>query len=123
FPARLVRPRRIDTIGRTDQGIKMKMRCLLVLSMLMMFASCTDDTAGVAGINNDAGDVIDTGNNSMPDMSQPEDMPPALGGIGDACDFGSDCESGICINGVCAEGCGSDADCEDGFSCDELVVD
>ena len=101
----------------------MKMRYLLVLSMLMLFAACTDDTVGIAGINNDTGIVIDTGNNSMPDMSMPDmSMPPALGGIGDACQFGADCESGICINGVCAEGCGSDADCEDGFSCDELVV-
>lgn len=100
----------------------MKIRCLLVLSAFLVCAACTDDTAGgVAGAP-----TFDSGNNdnnSMPDMSGPEDMGDALGALGDACEFGSDCESGICINGECSLGCSGDEDCPAGSSCVEIEVD
>lgn len=96
----------------------MKMRTLGLLLMLVVGAACTDDTAGVASSNNP---TPDTGNNSEPDTSMP-DMGEELGQTGDACETGAECESGICLNGLCAEECTGDADCPLGQSCKTVEI-
>ncbi len=98
----------------------MTTRHLLVLMMFLAAAACTDDTAGgVAQFNNTS---MDTGGQDMAPDATP-DQGQSLGEVGDACTFGTECESGICINGACAEACTGDADCPLGFSCIELEVD
>lgn len=43
---------------------------------------------------------------------------PAHGGnTGHACTSGTDCASGLCLSGLCADPCGSESDCPAGFTC------
>ena len=100
-----------------------KLLVRLVVTSAVLLSACADDTAsGVAGFVPDVS-VPDQGVEDMgvADTSSPDDM-QGLGGTGDSCSTGEDCESGICLNGVCAEACSGDADCPDGSSCVELEI-
>lgn len=44
------------------------------------------------------------------------------GGTGESCSSGSDCASGICLNGLCADPCRTEADCPAGFQCDTSTI-
>ena len=48
--------------------------------------------------------------------------PEGPGITGDACTDGSECRSGLCLNGACANPCVTGADCPNGFLCEERFI-
>jgi len=50
------------------------------------------------------------------------DDPVGQGTTGDGCSMGSDCASGVCLNGLCASPCATEQDCPNGYSCAEQSV-
>lgn len=49
--------------------------------------------------------------------------PPGDGETGDMCTTGADCQSGLCINGLCADPCAGEQDCPAGYTCQSTDVD
>jgi hypothetical protein len=48
---------------------------------------------------------------------------PGDGETGDMCTSGADCQSGLCINGLCADPCAGEEDCPAGYTCQSTDVD
>lgn len=110
-------------------------RSLLLITLFALIGStwaCTDDaaSAGTANSNNIAFDAGDDSCASNADCTPPavcvfDSASGALacgtgdgaGATGDACMDGSECASGICLNGACADPCAEEADCPAGYTC------
>lgn len=106
-----------------------------------------EDTGVIEDAGNNNG-VEDSGNNGVEDMppgptscdsngdcTAPEvclfdlstgegtcGTPTGTGQTGDACTTGADCQSGLCINGMCADPCSSESDCPAGYTCQPTQV-
>ncbi len=48
--------------------------------------------------------------------------PTGNGENGDTCTMNSDCQSGLCVGGLCADPCGGEADCPGGYTCQPIDV-
>lgn len=111
----------------------------VLLAFALLASACGGDTAGVATPNNqtipDMG-MEDTSCDSNTDCTDPDvcvfDLAtgegtcgPAAGAgqTGDACTMGSDCASGLCIDGLCADPCAGEEDCPAGYTCEATEVD
>ncbi len=117
----------------------MRLRNLFVLLVLLTFAlsACSDDAATAGGSNANIVDV-DAGDDSCSsngDCTPPEvclfdsatgELACGIGdgskGTGEACMDGSECASGICLNGQCADPCAGEEDCPAGYTCEASMV-
>lgn len=115
--------------GRTSHLIFV----VLVALALGFTSACTDDaaSAGSASSNNtDVSDAGDTSCSSNGDCTPPDvclfdpatgelacGVGDGMGATGDACTDGSECASGICLNGQCADPCAGEEDCPAGYTC------
>jgi hypothetical protein len=118
------------------------MRCriaaLFSIFMLALAAgACTDDVAS-AGSTNTGNANINIGDDSCTsngDCTPPEVcvLDPVSGelscdeangtrGTGESCTDGSECASGICLDGQCADPCAGEEDCPAGYTCQSSMV-
>jgi hypothetical protein len=108
-------------------------RPAIVASVLCCLAACgtelpTSSTPGNPTRIPAGGASVDSSTaDDSPDTTTPPDPPTSTGALGDPCTFDSDCDSGCCADGSCAEqpgtvevvtsGCASSSDCDDGYDC------